>query len=306
MPSACSTSIGTSGWSYPSGYGKWSGIVYPKSWSGDELAFYAERFPAVEVNVSFYRIPGVETVRGWLDRTPKHFLFAVKLYRKFTHPDFYQREEGRSPRILPGDIAQMRNLLNPLAEAGRLGALLVQYPEFFHCREENVDTLTGTLDTFRDYPLAVELRHHSWDNANAEMVLDRFAAARVRIDEPFYRNLQGTGSRQEPFEYFRFHGRNAVEWRRPGAGARRYEYHYSREEIMELAEAIDEGKNKGRRQFAFFNNHVSGMAVANAIALAASLDLPLPYPKFSHLAGRFPELREITGEEGGQLHLLDA
>jgi len=295
--------IGTSGWSYPSGFGKWTGIVYPKRWHGDELAYYAERFPAVEINVSFYRIPTLEMVRGWIDRTPKRFYFTAKLYRKFTHPEFYQREEGRSPEILPEDILGVRRALDPLMETGKLGALLVQYADFFHKKPETLSALTRTLDLFRAYPLAVELRHPSWNDNEARDVLDHFSAVRVRIDEPFYRNLLDPVAPNEPFGYWRFHGRNATEWRKPGAGAHRYDYHYSREEIVELAEAIHGRSMKGRRQFAFFNNHVSGMAVANAIAMAARLDVPLPYPKFSHLAGRFPELRELVGEPGLDLGL---
>lgn len=303
MSTASTTRVGTSGWSYPSGFGKWAGIVYPRGWHGDELAFYAERFSTVEVNVSFYRIPTIDMVHRWLERTPPGFLFAVKLYRKFTHPAFFQREEGRSPAIVPDDLRAMRGTLDPLMEAGKLGALLVQYPEFFHCTDASTAALQRTLELFRDYPLAVELRHASWDTSRGIELLAQHAASRVRIDEPFYQNLRMEDV-HAPFDYFRFHGRNAAEWHTPGSGAHRYDYYYSREEVHELAEAVDTSRKTVRRQFAYFNNHVSGMAVANAIALAAALDLPLPYPKFSHLAGRFPELRALTGGEGGQLHLL--
>ena len=120
---------GTSGWSYPAGYGKWNGVFYPKGRKVDELAYYAERFPAVEVNVTFYRLPSLETVRGWVERTPSSFLFSVKLFRKFTHPEFYAREEGLSPEITPEDVAGMRGVLDVLAARERLGAVLVEAPE---------------------------------------------------------------------------------------------------------------------------------------------------------------------------------
>ncbi len=119
--------IGTSGWSYPTGYGTWTGIVYPARWQGDELAYYAERFSAVEVNASFYRMPAVRVVRGWVERTPAAFRFTLKLFHKFTHPDWYARQTGQSPVVTGADIAGMRSILDVLAECGRLGALLVQY-----------------------------------------------------------------------------------------------------------------------------------------------------------------------------------
>ena len=297
--------IGTSGWSYPSGAGKWAGVMYPRRWHGDELSYYAERFPSVEVNVSYYRIPSAEAVRGWIERTPPGFRFAVKLYRKFTHPEFFQREEGRSPEILPEDVRAMQQVLSPLAESGKLAALLVQYPESFHKNPETSSALARTLDHFRAYPLAVELRHPSWDDARADELLARFSTARVRLDEPFYRNLDCAIKAYEPFEYWRFHGRNSDEWRRPEAGNLRYKYLYGAEEIEELASAVGQPKNKTRSCYLYFNNHYSGMAIANAVSLARRMDINLAYDKFAHLAEYFPELRAITGLPGGQLDLLN-
>lgn len=305
MGAARANYIGTSGWSYPSGYGKWNGIVYPKRWRGDELAYYAERFPAVEVNVSFYRLPAIDTVRGWVARTPKTFRFAVKLYRKFTHPDFYAREEGKSPEITADDVLAMRHVLDPLAEEERLGALLVQYPESFSKTPSATSALVRTLDAFRDYPLAVELRHASWDDAQSAEVLDHFTAARVRIDEPFYRNLDAPPTPHAALEYWRFHGRNKAAWRNPEMAAKRYDYHYNPQEIDELVDAILQQPDAKYNRFVFFNNHVSGQAAANAIAMAVHLGIDLPYPKFAHLSDRFPELRPITGPAGGQFSLLD-
>ena len=88
--------IGTSGWSYPTGKGKWNGIFYPATRSKrhgtagfDELRFYAEHFNTVEVNSTFYGQPRVDVCRGWAERTPAGFEFAVKLYQQFTHPRMF-------------------------------------------------------------------------------------------------------------------------------------------------------------------------------------------------------------------------
>ena len=301
MNTAMASYIGTSGWSYPSGYGKWTGVVYPKGLHGDELSYYAERFPAVEVNVSFYRIPSPDTVRGWLQRTPDTFRFAVKLYRKFTHPEFYQRAEGKSPTIMPEDVDAMRRVFDPLADQARLGAVLVQYPDAHRQTPEHAAQLVRTLDYFKEYPLAVEFRHLSWSDPSIEAILTHFNASRVRVDEPLFSNLRDD-SHTGRVDYWRFHGRNAAAWQTPGSGNLRYDYNYSRDEIDDIADAIlQQPLLTGRDRMMFFNNHLKGQAVANAVALGSALKLPLPFTKFSHLSAQFPEIRQITGSGGGVL-----
>src|SRR6266508_2788990 len=90
--------IGTSGWNYPSGKGTWNGIFYPprrgRPKNFDELAFYAEHFNTVEVNATFYGQPRADVCRGWAERTPRGFEFAVKLYQKFTHPRMFGERIG--------------------------------------------------------------------------------------------------------------------------------------------------------------------------------------------------------------------
>jgi uncharacterized protein YecE (DUF72 family) len=299
-----STYYGTSGWSYPSGYGKWKGVFYPKRWSGDELAYYAERFPAVEVNSSFYRMPAEGVVRGWAERTPAAFRFAVKLFRKFTHPEFYAREENASPEITPDDVAHMRGVLDVLAEADKLGAVLAQYPEHFYRTPEHLASLVRTLDGFKGYPLAVELRHTSWDTPQLHEILGHFRAVRARIDEPFYRNLDIPALPHEEFTYWRFHGRNAEGWRKHNVAAERYDYLYNESEIFDISEIIERRGGSGKGNFLFFNNHPNAQAAANAVELAAQLKLTLPAAKLAHLAEQFPRLAKITGLPGGQLPLV--
>jgi uncharacterized protein YecE (DUF72 family) len=123
--------IGTSGWHYPKGAGTWNGVFYPSRRPAgfDELTFYAEHFDTVEVNATFYRVPEPGMSEGWLRRTPDRFQFAVKLYQKFTHPDMYLAREGvKDWDLSHADVDQCRAGLAPLADAGRLAALLVQFP----------------------------------------------------------------------------------------------------------------------------------------------------------------------------------
>src|SRR5256714_11471798 len=143
MPTASSDlRIGTSGWSYPNGKGTWNGIFYPaprrRPKGFDELSFYAEHFNTVEVNNTFYGQPRPEITRGWASRTPSDFEFSVKLFQKFTHPRMFRKrvarglpEDARSDACAIDSLAQpneadldeFRRGIDPLASAGRLGAL---------------------------------------------------------------------------------------------------------------------------------------------------------------------------------------
>src|SRR6187401_179457 len=126
--------VGTSGWSYPTGRGTWNGIFYPAPRPGgfDDLAFYAEHFDTVEVNSSFYRVPTVQTTKSWARRAPKDFEFSLKLYQKFTHPEMFLEATGMDPADLDRrDVDEFRAAIDPLAQAGKLGALLAQFPASF-------------------------------------------------------------------------------------------------------------------------------------------------------------------------------
>ncbi len=122
--------IGTSGWSYPKGEGTWNGYFYPAG-KINELEFYSQFFDTVEVNSSFYRPPGPGIVNNWAKRVPKGFLFAVKLWQKFTHPKMFKEATGEVAAISQEDVDTFRQSLEPLAKAGKLGALLAQFPPSF-------------------------------------------------------------------------------------------------------------------------------------------------------------------------------
>ncbi len=114
----------------------------------------------------------------------------MKLYQKFTHPETFGEATGRDgARPHQDDVDECRRWLEPVAESGKLGALLAQFPPRFKSVPESRDDLVGLLSAFREYPLAVELRHRSWsDEASATRVLLRdFGAAWVQIDEPKFK-----------------------------------------------------------------------------------------------------------------------
>lgn len=257
--------IGTSGWHYPSGAGTWNGPFYPKPRPRgfDELRFYADRFDTVEVNATFYRQPEADMSRKWLDRTPASFLFSLKLFQKFTHPEMFLKRPGAPDwNVTLGDLDTFRAGLEPVAAAGRLGALLMQFPSSFHNEPATQEYMRWLLEAFRDYPRAVELRHASWRGSTT---VDECGAARVLQDEPF---AEFQGSRVSGFQsaltYVRLHGRNTANWWRHEHPEDRYNYLYTADELEPVADFAKEEAAVEKRVLVYFNNHFSAKAVANA------------------------------------------
>lgn len=299
--------IGTSGWSYPSGNGTWNGVFYPvqpgRRPKGtprfDELSFYAEHFDTVEVNASFYRIPTEATVRAWLTRTPPGFEFSVKLYQKFTHPDMFARSTGGDPsRLGQQDVDAFRAALDPLADAGKLGAVLAQFPPSFKNEPESAGYLEWLLRSFAAYPVAVELRHRSWSDAAGEVLalLAAHRAAWAQIDEPKFRSSirLGLSSESGSFYYLRLHGRNAAQWWTHDATEDRYNYLYSPHELEPFAEAARRVSREEKKAYLYANNHFSAKSVANAAILKHQLGQPLPGEYPPAFTERYPDLQGIV------------
>jgi uncharacterized protein YecE (DUF72 family) len=307
--------IGTSGWHYPGGKGTWNGIFYPptrgRSKTFDELSFYAEHFNTVELNTTFYGQPRASVSRSWADRTPAGFEFSVKLYQKFTHPSlFAERVKASLPTEESGpgseplvqelarpnlaDVDEFKRGIDPLASAGKLGALLAQFPASFKNGDRERAYLTRLLEDFRGFPIAVELRHASWSDAVGETItlLNAFGAAWVQIDEPKFRfsirqnflpNIKG-------FYYMRLHGRNAAQWWKHDKSEDRYNYLYSADELTEFSETVSAARTIVRKLYLYSNNHYSAKSVANAAMIKRQLGEPLT-GEYSHaFLDRYPEV----------------
>ena len=324
--------VGTCGWNYPAGAGTWNGVFYPsrRRRGFDELAYYAEHFDTVEVNSSFYRPPEPSMVAAWMRRTPASFLFAVKLYQKFTHPDMYLAREGvKDWDLSRADFDQFRAGLTPLADAGRLAAVLAQFPPSFHADADTRAYLEWLLEGLIAYPVAVELRHRSWsDDAEAtSKLLHGHGAAWALIDEPKFQSsirqgsglpgfrpstgsgrpelVEGRGSEvlggHGPLAYVRLHGRNAAAWWEHETPDDRYNYLYSRDELRPFAETAQAAATTRKRVLVYFNNHFSAKAVANATVLKHDLGQLLPGEYPAEMVKRYPELKDIVRVEGGLL-----
>src|SRR5205814_3719886 len=307
--------IGTSGWNYPTGRGTWNGIFYPparKRPKGfDELAFYASHFDTVEVNATFYGQPRAEVSRAWAARTPAGFEFSVKLYQKFTHPAMYKGRvaDSLAPEAAgidagdwleaittpnQADLDQFRRGIDPLADAGKLGALLAQFPPSFKETPASRDYLASLLAALAGYPVAVELRHRSWSDRVGETLalLNEFQAAWVQIDEPKFKFSirQNYLPNVEGFYYMRLHGRNVAQWWRHANAEDRYDYLYSADELREFSDTADAARRLVKKLYLYTNNHFSAKSVANAAMIKQQLGEPLEGEYPPEFLERYPEL----------------
>jgi len=293
--------IGTSGWNYPSGRGTWNGLFYPKKRGKsrfDELAFYAEHFDTVEVNSTFYRPPQAGMARHWVERTPPGFEFSLKLYQKFTHPQMFEKATGSAAQVAVADVDEFRSGIEPIANAGRLGALLVQFPPSFKHDPGTRAYLAWLLRAFHGYALAVELRHRSWsdDVRSTLTLLNELGAAWVQIDEPKFRFSirQNYLPNVTSFYYMRLHGRNAAHWWKHENAEDRYDYLYSPDELKPFAETADAARRLVKKIYLYLNNHFAGKSVANAAILKHQLGLPVTGTYPPEFVARYPEVRDFV------------
>ena len=274
--------VGTAGWSYPrsSGPGTWTGVFYPPS-RVDELRFYSRYFNTVEVNSTFYRPSEARTTQAWVERTPEGFEFTLKAPREFTH----DRENWG-----PAHAGLFEDGLMPLAEHGRLGGLLFQFPASFHRTDANRLYLERLLVRFADFVRIVELRHGSWSGTDDAAGL---GAVPAFIDEPkFEDSIRQELRPSRGILYVRFHGRRADTWWRHRTREERYDYLYSREEIEDYAARIEEVARREtiEKAYLFFNTHPGAKAVANAVTMRRRLRIPVRAPLPEALVERFPDL----------------
>lgn len=290
--------IGTSGWSYPRGQGRWNGILYPAK-PKNELELYSQVFNTVEVNSTFYRLIDPQTARAWVTNTPKDFEFAIKAWQKFTHPGMFQKATGAEPEITQQDYDDFKRGIHPIAEECKLACLLIQFSEWFTSTPQHQATLSTLLHQFQDYPVAVELRHISWsDHAkDTKTLLAASGAGWAYIDMPELPSTIRQELEPQRLLYLRFHGRNREKWRAHETAEERYDYLYSAEELRPFAEKVREITAAGESKvLIFFNNHVRGQAPANALMLAHQIGLPPEATVRAEFAKAFPAIRDVVKE----------
>ncbi len=257
--------VGPAGWSYPD----WAGYVYPAPrFKGfHEASYLADFFDSIEINTSFYQPLRPEFAKQWIERVASNpaFLFTAKLWQRFTHESTATAEDERS----------VRAGFDVLRQAGKLGAILLQFPFSFHATGETVAHLTMLLKRFADYPLVVELRHASWQTDETLQLLREHNAGFCNIDQPIIgHSIVPSANATSPVGYVRFHGRRYDTWFSddPSVPAHeRYNYLYTAEELDPWVSRIRKVQHHARKTFVVTNNHYQGKAVVNALQLISIL-----------------------------------
>src|SRR4029453_4984745 len=192
------------------------------------------------------------------------------------------------------DIGKFKSGLDPIATAGKLGALLAQFPASFRDSPHNRAYLGCLLQTFREYPGAVELRHKTWsDQIGATLeLLGTYQAAWVQIDEPKFQLSirQNFLPNVKVFYYMRLHGRNAAQWWTHDKSEDPYNYLYSVDELRPFAETATAADAIARKAYMYLNNHFSAKSVVNAAVLKSLVDQPVPGMYSPEIVERYPEL----------------
>jgi len=269
--------IGTSSWADPGFVKDW----YPDGMAArDRLGWYAERFEGVELNSSFYAVPDPANVRRWAEVTPDGFTFDVKLHRLLSRhsagldslpPDLRDSAattaRGRvelTPDLERRLIEETLTAIEPLEEAGKLGALLLQLTPAFSPKRNELAELEPLVSAVRPHRLAIELRNRHWvDDERTPLTLGWFddnEVAFVNVDAP-----PGDATPIMPSElsavtrddlaYVRIHGRDTNGYLTGDSVAERFGWIYGDEELEEIA-----GRARGLAEDAaevhvFFNNN---------------------------------------------------
>jgi uncharacterized protein YecE (DUF72 family) len=232
--------IGCSGWNY----GHWRERVYPKGLPPKRwLEHYATLFDTVEINTTFYRLPTVSAVQGWVEQTPLGFVFAVKASRYLTHI--------RRLTDVESGLQRFYEQIEPLVHSPKLGPVLWQLPPTFKRNDERLASALAALPEGRH---ALEFREPSWYVDEVYELLRRLGVALVIPDSPKYpfRAPELTAD----WTFLRFHH-----------GSRGRRGNYSETELEEWAERIAGWRDTGHDVYAYFNNDWEGYAVKNGLKL---------------------------------------
>ncbi len=268
-PRDSSLRVGPAGWNYKD----WEGVVYPAGAGRafDPLAFLADYFDTIEINSSFYAPPRPSDAASWARRVANNprFRFTAKAWQRLTHERNDAREES-----LKADADSVRRSMTPLADAGLLGALLIQFPWSFRHTPENLEHLDRVFRILAGFRLVLEVRHGSWDRPELYAFLKEHAVAFCNVDQPVIGNsLRPSSHVTSPVGYFRLHGRNYQNWFREDAGRdARYDYLYPKSEIREVARLIRAVTQTAEETYAITNNHFRGQALVNALDILEELD----------------------------------
>jgi uncharacterized protein YecE (DUF72 family) len=268
---------------------------YPKKSmpAAERLAFYAARFPVVEADSTYYRPPTYALAEGWVERTPPGFTMDIKGWSLLTgHPtkketlwedlrDELDPESAEKRNVyashLPEDALdeawrRFAEALEPLRDAGRLGAVLMQYPEWFTPKKANREELARIRERWPELPVSVELRSPRWWTEDEQErtlgVLRDAGLTTVVVDAPPKSGLPTVVAATAPLAIVRFHGRNDDNWDRKGiTAAERFRYLYDRQELRDWVPKVEQLAEEAEQVHVLMNNCYQDYGVRNAADL---------------------------------------
>jgi uncharacterized protein YecE (DUF72 family) len=251
------------------------------------LAYYAKQFPLVEVDSTYYGPPAEQTTKLWADRTPDGFTFNIKAFSLLTgHPTkvsaIYKdlRPETDKKNVYPGDLppqayeeiwTRFLSALDPLVEAGKLGALLFQFPPWFGIRKSNKEYMLEVASRCKPLRPVFELRNASWfDGANRNETLDFLRAHKlpfVCVDMPqgYKSSIPPVVEATADLAVVRFHG-HSDKWTSTDIHEK-FGYQYSRGELAEWAPRLKQLAAQTSQTHVLMNNCYSDYAQRNATTL---------------------------------------
>jgi len=257
-PTATGIRVGTAGYSYAD----WKGPFYPSDLAeGDMLPYYAQHFPVVEVNYSYYRLPAASTSQSMISKAP-NLEFVFKLFGGITH----EAEPQWS------DLTTFRQGIAPITESGKMPVVLAQFPWSFKPDDAAWDRLVRVAEGLRGVAVNIEFRNIAWHSSEVRERLKATGLGIVNVDEPRLKCLLPPSAfATNHIGYVRMHGRNAKKWWKHERAEERYDYTYPVEELMSCIERLREINRHVERSFVIFNNHPLGQAVVAAQEMLALL-----------------------------------
>jgi uncharacterized protein YecE (DUF72 family) len=241
--------LGTGGFSNED----WVGIFYPPELKKTQwLEFYAQHFNAVEINSTFYAVPGQKQMANMLERTERNVMFCAKLHQSFTH-DLSATSESASKYLYT---------MHPLIAGERFGAVLAQFPFKFKNTTESRAYLSQLAEWFQGVPVAVEFRHSSWDKEPVYQFLADLGLHAVSVDLPRLEGLPAPMLKRSSFVYIRLHGRNSGNWFEGKDAAERHDYLYTNDELEPWVRTLH--ASGVRNAYVFFENTTRGQGLENA------------------------------------------
>lgn len=257
----------------------------------ERLRFYAEQFPLVEVDSTYYFPPSEKNSELWVERTPPDFTFNIKafslltqhptkaeaLYKDLDHPDkrtLYPKD--LTPKVIDEIWERFLSALEPLYKADKLGVILFQYPPWFTIARKNKDYILECAKRAAPYQIAVEFRNKTWmtDNNREETLefLEGHGLPYVCVDMPqgFKSSVPPVVAATADLALIRFHGHNDAEWE-SGSVQKRFKYLYSEEELKQWAPRVRELADGAKQTHVLMNNCYRDYAQRNAKELAQLL-----------------------------------